>query len=46
MSDKSAFWKGLGWCFVWLGFGGCCYLATLKEDPPIIVIENSFNRTP
>lgn len=46
MNNKSDFWKGLGWFFIWIGFGGCCYLTNHEDDKPIIVIENSFNRTP
>lgn len=44
MNDKTKFREGLGWCLIWIGFGGCIYLSHHDDKEPIVRIENSFNR--
>ena len=31
--------KGIGWAFIWLGFGGCIALVQHEADKPLVVIE-------
>lgn len=38
--------RGLGYCLVFLGIGGCLYLADRKPESPAVEIKESFNQKP